>query len=179
VESKQDNAKSTALARRNAMRLAAHGLAWAAAEVGNAPRDPLQDAKAAQVFISYSQDERAIAQSLAAFLAQNGIASWWDREILSGEDFTCAIETALRAAVAAIVIWSDTSVSKEYVRNEATYARNRGKLITVHVPAFDKEKIPIGFILRQSECVEDRPRLMQALARFGIVPRAPNAGDAS
>jgi hypothetical protein len=164
VDTKQDNAKCTALARRNAMRSAAHGLAsW---------RGRLQEAQAAQVFISYAQHDRAIAQSLAAFLAEKGIASWWDREILSGEDFTCAIETALRAAQAAIVIWSDASISKEYVRNEATYARNQDKLVTVHVPAFDKEKIPIGFMLRQTECVDDRQRLLQALGRFGIHSRA-------
>jgi len=123
-----------------------------------------------EVFISYSQDDRATAGVLAQFLAARGIEAWWDREILSGQDFARSIEEALRAARAAIVIWSDSAVRKEYVLNEATYARNHDKLITVHVAKFDTDKIPLGFILRQSECVDDRARLIQALARFGIRP---------
>jgi hypothetical protein len=161
---------SAANARREALRSAAHGRAW---RQGAAP-----NSMAATVFISYAQEDRPVARALATFLASQGIASWWDREILSGEDFTCAIEAALAASNAAIVIWSDISVAKEYVRNEATYARNRGKLITVHVPGFDKERIPIGFLLRQSECVADRERLINALGRFGIHPRARSNGQA-
>jgi hypothetical protein len=163
---------SAAHARRDALRTAAHGQAWRQGSAAVPVR------KAAPVFISYAQEDRPVARSLATFLAGQGIASWWDREILSGEDFTCAIETALGASDAAIVIWSDISVAKEYVRNEATYARNRGKLITVHVPGFDKERIPIGFLLRQSECVAERERLIEALGRFGIHPHARVNGSA-
>ena len=72
------------------------------------------------------------------------------------------------------MIWSATAVSKEYVRNEATYARNTDKLITVHVAGFDENLIPVGFILRQSEDVHDRERLLQSLARFGVHPRTRN-----
>jgi hypothetical protein len=169
VERKQDNTKCTALARRDAMRSAAHGLT--AREAGRHSFITPADKPTPQVFISYSQHDRAVAQALASFLADRGIECWWDREILSGEDFACAIETALRAAQAVIVIWSDTAVVKEYVRNEATYARNQDKLITLHLREFDKDRIPIGFILRQSECVENRTRLIQSLARFGIHPR--------
>src|SRR5262249_10500718 len=129
LPSKRNNGAG-ARARRDAMRSAAHGPAWTARAL--AARD-----RGAMVFISYAQHDRAVARALAGFLAEQGIAAWWDRDILSGEDFTCAIERALRAARATIVIWSDSSVSKEYVRNEATYARDADKLITVHVPAFD------------------------------------------
>ena len=166
MERKHD-VRCSALLRRDAMRSAAHGLA-------RAPRAPSDGALRddwAPVFISYAQRDRAIVRALAGFLSERGIKSWWDREILSGEDFTCAIETALRAARAVIVLWSNASVTKEYVRNEATYARDQGKLITVHVAEFDKNRIPIGFILRQSECVDDRARLIEALARFSIRPR--------
>jgi hypothetical protein len=166
VAEKLGKSDPVAYARREVMRSAAHGQAWRE----HAAAAPVR--KAARVFISYAQQDRSVARALAAFLVGEGIECWWDREIQSGEDFTCAIETALVASDAVVVIWSEVSVGKEYVRNEATYARNRGKLITVHVPGFDKEKIPIGFILRQSECVADRVRLIEALGRFEIYPRA-------
>jgi hypothetical protein len=166
VAEKLGKSDPAAHARREVIRSAAHGQAWRE----HAAAVPVR--KTARVFISYAQQDRPVARALAAFLSGEGIECWWDREIVSGEDFTCAIETALVASDAVVVIWSEASVGKEYVRNEATYARNRGKLITVHVPGFDKEKIPIGFILRQSESLTDRVRLFEALARFDIHPRA-------
>jgi hypothetical protein len=93
---------------------------------------------------------------------------WWDIEIRSGENFGRVIRDALRAAKVVIVIWSDASAVSDYLLDEATFARDAGKLITTHLPGFDTANIPFGFGRLQSERVDDRARLMRSLARFGV-----------
>lgn len=172
---KHDNAKSAAIARRDAMREAARSSAPAARTSPQRSGVAWEPARKPQVFIAYSQHDRAVAEALASYLEGVGIEAWSDRKIKSGQNFSLAIETALELVQAVIVIWSDTAVKSEFVLNEANFALDPDKLITVHVQGFDKRKIPIGFRLRQSEGVEDRERLIQSLGRFGVHPDAAPA----
>ena len=126
----------------------------------------------ADVVVSYSRRDSAIAEPLIADLRAQGINVWWDRELYSGEDLHDAIAAALEAAKAVIVIWSDTSVASMWVRDEARRAAKKSKLITAHVPGFDLEKIPLGFGERHSAEVADRNQLIRALRRYHVLPRA-------
>lgn len=81
------------------------------------------------VFISYAREDRPHAQRLAELLERHGYSVWWDRLLLPGASFEFVIEEALAKARTTIVLWSRTSVAKRYVRNEAGYALDHGRLV--------------------------------------------------
>ena len=74
----------------------------------------------------------------------NGLSVWWDQALRSGEAFDQAIETALRAAKAAVVLWSKTSVDSRWVRAEATLADRLGTLVPIMLEPCER---PIMFEL--------------------------------
>jgi formylglycine-generating enzyme required for sulfatase activity len=89
------------------------------------------------IFISYKREEQAIARNLANALEGEGWTVWWDPKLRAGEHFDDVIEKALNEAKCVIVIWSERSVQSRYVRNEATYALEKGKLVPVAIETVD------------------------------------------
>lgn len=85
------------------------------------------------IFISYKREEQPAAKRLAVALQRYGWSVWWDPHLRAGEHFDDTIEEALRDAKCVIVLWSKLSVNSRYVRDEATYALDKGKLIPVAI----------------------------------------------
>jgi len=83
------------------------------------------------IFISYKREEQPTAKRLAIALERHGWSVWWDPHLRVGEHFDDVIEEALRVSKCVIVMWSKQSVNSRYVRDEATYALNKEKLIPV------------------------------------------------
>lgn len=104
------------------------------------------------VFISYSRDDRSAAKYFAQCLSDEGFTVWWDAALHSGESFDQVIERELRAASAAIVLWSPRSVASRWVRAEATLADRLGKLIPVIIEACER---PIIFELTHTNDLAD------------------------
>ena len=105
------------------------------------------------IFISYGSEDRGKAKDIAEALKQQGFSVWWDRSILPGETFDTVIEDALDAANCVIVLWSKTSVSKGWVRTEASDGKQRGILIPVLIER--DVKIPLAFRLMQAADLKD------------------------
>ena len=83
------------------------------------------------IFISYKREEQAAARKLADALESEGSSVWWDPKLRAGERFDDVIEKALNEAKCVMVMWSERSVESRYVRDEATYALKRNKLVPV------------------------------------------------
>jgi len=96
----------------------------------------------ADVFISYARADQARAQTLAVALQQYGWSVWWDRSIVAGDVFDEVIERELDSAKSVVVLWSNASVSSEWVRNEAAVAAKRGALVPALI---DITKAPLEF----------------------------------
>jgi len=94
------------------------------------------------VFINYAHYDQSIARKLADLLAQQGFSVWWDRRLLPGEKWNEIIERELTMAGCVITLWSRASVDSKWVRYEADFAANKGKLIPVRT---DNMRLPIGF----------------------------------
>jgi len=99
----------------------------------------------ADIFISYSKEDRDQARLLAAFLEAEGYSVWWDASLLSGEDFRKLIMTELGRARAAIVIWTEKSIQSDWVQSEAGRAHADRKLIPIKSKALSYRDIPPPF----------------------------------
>src|ERR1700722_20519736 len=99
------------------------------------------------VFISYKKEDIGYATRFAAALREAGLSCWWDDDLNPREAWDATIEREIAAAAAVLVLWSPRSVVSDWVRTEAHYAQDRGKL----VPAKNEEcSVPIAFMLNQT-----------------------------
>jgi len=96
----------------------------------------------ADIFISYERSDYAKAQKIAEALGQRGLSVWWDRMLLAGDRFDKTIQQALHAAKCVIVLWSKTSISSDWVKDEAFEGAKRRILVPVLI---DDVEIPLGF----------------------------------
>jgi hypothetical protein len=94
------------------------------------------------VFVSYDNEDRAIAQRLAMGLEASGISVWWDREIQVGSEWDKAIEEALTAAKCVVVLWTGHAKQSRWVRAEARAALKQEKVVPVMLEA---DAIPLAF----------------------------------
>lgn len=101
----------------------------------------------ADIFLSYANEDRTVAEAVARGLEASGLSVWYDRNIHGGADFSAQIDRELSSARAAVVLWSRASVASEWVRDEAGEARDAGKLIPARI---DDSRPPLGFRQRQA-----------------------------
>ncbi len=99
------------------------------------------------VFISYASSDRERARTLASALAARGWSVWWDRKIKAGQIFDEVIERELETAKNIVVLWSNDSISSEWVKNEAAVAAQRGVLVPVLI---DSVKVSLEFRRKQT-----------------------------
>jgi hypothetical protein len=96
------------------------------------------------IFISYASEDRAKAQTLAQFLQNEGWETFWDRTIPLGLTWDQFIGKELTEARCVVVLWSQTSINSEFVREEAEEGKTRGILIPIRV-----EEVPLPFGFRR------------------------------
>jgi tetratricopeptide (TPR) repeat protein len=102
----------------------------------------------AKLFLSYSRKDSARAQRFAEWLEREGHDVWRDDDdIGGGASFSAEIEKALNDSDAVIVLWSSQSVHSAWVRDEAAFGRDLGKLIPISIDGIDP---PLGFRQFQS-----------------------------
>lgn len=102
----------------------------------------------AKLFLSYSRRDQARAHRFTEWLEREGHDVWRDEDdIGGGASFSSEIEKALKDCDAVLVLWSTDSVQSAWVRDEAGYGRDTGKLIPF---SLDGGEPPLGFRQFQS-----------------------------
>ncbi|WP_395645724.1 toll/interleukin-1 receptor domain-containing protein [Terricaulis sp.] len=96
----------------------------------------------AEVFLSYSREDRARAEQVARGLEAAGVDVFWDNEIPPGTTWADYIEQKLGQCKALIVLWSQHSTKSQWVREEARMGRDKGVLIPAMI---DNSQPPFGF----------------------------------
>ena len=81
------------------------------------------------MFISYARSDEAVARRLARSLEASGLSVWWDADLPAHRAYADIIERNLADAKAVVVLWSKTAATSQWVRAEADFARNAGKLV--------------------------------------------------
>ena len=96
----------------------------------------------ADLFISYSREDKPRAEQVARGLTQAGFNVFWDTEIPPGQTWADYIEQKLSNCAAVVVLWSQHSTRSQWVREEARMGKERGKLIPAML---DNSAPPFGF----------------------------------
>ena len=96
----------------------------------------------ADVFVSYSRQDRARVASLVAALEAQGWSVWWDPAIAPGQEFDRQIATELAQASAVLVVWTEDSIQSRWVRGEARDGADRGIIVPVR---YGTAPLPIDF----------------------------------
>lgn len=129
------------------------------------------------IFISYKREEQSVARMLADALESKGWSVWWDPKLRAGEHFDDVIENALTDAKCVIVLWSQRSIKSRYIKDEASDALKRKKLVPV---AIQKVEPPFRFAglhtvqLLDWDGAESLPEFQKLVADIGsVVDQAP------
>ena len=81
-------------------------------------------------FISYSSQDKTIVDALCHYLEENKIRCWMaPRDILPGQDYAEAIAQAMSNVKVFILVYSNFSLSSQWVRKETNLAVSKKKII--------------------------------------------------
>lgn len=100
------------------------------------------DSNDVDVFVSYSHNDREQVRPLVEKLKAAGFSVWWDTEIQVGSRWRDVISDRLAHAKSICVVWSARSTERDFVRDEARHALERGILVPV---LLDDTTPPLGF----------------------------------
>jgi WD40 repeat protein len=82
------------------------------------------------VFVSYSRADSEYVEGLVAYLGEEGIFAWIDREqIINGDRWAALIEQQIAACAAMVLVMSPAAASSEWVEREIALAQARQKPI--------------------------------------------------
>ena len=97
-----------------------------------------------EVFLSYAHEDREIARRLVALLEERGYSVWWDPDLVPSRNYLREIDGVLRDAKCVVVLWTRASVASDFVLEEASIAREQGKLVGVLLEDVER---PVSFRL--------------------------------
>jgi hypothetical protein len=101
----------------------------------------------ANVFISYSQEDKDRIKPIVEGLRSIGLSVWSDARSGTGSQWEKVIESELGAARVILVCWSQVAVRSKCVKTEANFARDQGTLISCLLEPF---KLPPLFEFNQA-----------------------------
>jgi hypothetical protein len=108
-----------------------------------------QEVAMADVFVSYSREDKARAAGVVHLLESAGWDVFWDQETRSGTLWPKVLERELGAARCLVVLWTVTSIDSRWVRIEAYEALQHDKLLPI---LLDDVQPPLEF--RQTQTLD-------------------------
>jgi hypothetical protein len=94
------------------------------------------------IFISYASEERDRVIPLVSALEKTGWSVFWDRTIPAGRTWRRIIGSEIQTCRSVLVVWTENSITSEWVLEEAETGKRRGILIPV---LLDDVQPPFGF----------------------------------
>ena len=107
----------------------AHWLARDSTGPKGQPKGQPKETEGKRVFISYSSADQAYVERLAAHLAESGIDSWHDAEVLRSQGQHAQVQQQLDESDAFVVVMSPEALGSQWVNNDLYLANSRGKTV--------------------------------------------------
>ncbi len=101
----------------------------------------------ANVFISYKKEDASWARRIDDALQAEGFSVFWDDSLTPDKAWDTRLEQELAAAHCVLVLWSPRSIGSTWVRNEAHFGNDHGKLAPAMI---EKCEAPLAFRLNQT-----------------------------
>lgn len=134
----------------------------------------------ADVFISYKSQDRNFAAALKHRIEDWGYTTWWDQQILGGENFVQVIQSELESAKAVVVLLSKKVVQARiengdgsYVLAEALFAQPKKPVLPVLIPPLEPEDCPPPFTGKKLLKWGDTEAVHVDLHRHAVNPTNP------
>ena len=83
-----------------------------------------------KIFLSYSRADLDYIATLVDALREKGADIWFDKNIRTGEQWDNTLEEQIKAADVFLIVMSKTSVASNNVKDEMSYAKSLGKIIS-------------------------------------------------
>jgi hypothetical protein len=134
----------------------------------------------ADIFISYSRNDRDRCTAIRDALVALKVNVWSDARIGAGSHFDREIEREIEAAKALLVLWSEDSVQSDWVRNEARTGKEENRLVATQIAPC---QLPLEFRSVQAELLPegseggDHPAWLGILARIGELIDRPGIAE--
>lgn len=135
-----------------------------------------------QIFLSYSHEDRPVAEQIADALSKRGTKVWFDEyEVTVGTSLAISIDRALAASDYVVVLLSRHSVQSRWVRQEleATYGREIDARAVTVVPVL-LEDCDVPPVLASKQFVDLRSNVDDGIAalaaRLSAATRVDFAG---
>jgi hypothetical protein len=94
------------------------------------------------IFVSYSHKDTSFVRDMVPALEAEGFSVWWDHVIPPGKSWDAETARQMSDAKACIVVWSPNSIISDWVKEEATLAKESGKYLPILIGV---DHPPIGF----------------------------------
>ncbi|MEZ5970522.1 MAG: TIR domain-containing protein [Hyphomonadaceae bacterium] len=133
----------------------------------------------ADVFVSYKREDQALALEVVSALQGLGYTTWWDQRITPKEAWDATIQKEIDAAKAVLVLWTAASVKSDWVRIEATYAKENKKLVPARL---EHCRLPVAFVLTQTSDLThwkgeaEHPEWLRTLSWIADIAGPPTDG---
>lgn len=134
----------------------------------------------ADIYVSYSKQDRVVALKLSSWLEAQGWTTWRDKTVVD-DDIRGETLAQLNQARAVIVLWSAASVGSPHIVHEAIMARDAGKLLHVKVTGLDRQRIPVSLgdqVVLDAQDLSSIGRAVASILRPGPAVRHLQSGDA-
>ena len=121
------------------------------------------------VFISYSREDKAVADSLCHALDKAGISYWIDRNIHGSANFLSEITQYIRRCKVVVFIASSHSASAEWTQKEILFANKHHKTIVPYRIGdfrFD-DNDELDFVFINVQWIESEAEVIEALQKLG------------
>jgi hypothetical protein len=122
----------------------------------------------ADLFISYSRNDRDRCTAIRDALTALKVNVWSDARIGAGSHFDREIEREIKAAAALLVLWSEDSVESDWVRNEARTGKEENRLVATQIRPCE---LPLEFRSVQAELLPEGAEGTENTAWIGVVAR--------
>lgn len=109
----------------------------------------------ADVFFSYSSENREQVRIIHDALVADGFDVFWDQKVPPGKTWNTWIREQLEAARVVIVFWTKESVRSPNVIHEAMVAKQANKLVPAMLEDLPGTDLPMGFLTLEAAKLHD------------------------